>query len=40
MSRCKFCGVSGATEPICDEKGKEFLICESCDDKMIWERAK
>lgn len=38
MSKCKFCGCGGATEPICDEKGKGYLICESCDDKSEWRR--
>ena len=31
--RCKFCGRNGATEPISDEEGNEFLICGQCNEE-------
>ena len=38
MNKCKFCGKDGATEPISDEEGNSYLICEDCDFNARWER--
>jgi len=35
METCKFCSCDGATEPISDEDGNEFLICEKCDEEAF-----
>ena len=29
--KCRFCKKGKGEIPICDDKGKEFLICEECD---------
>ena len=39
MNKCAFCGCPNATEPINDEKGNPFFICEDCDIKTNWEKA-
>lgn len=36
--KCHLCQERRGEIDICDSKGKGYLICEECDDKMEWTR--